>query len=133
MASDAAKQAGWDAFVLAMYGPGAGPLFPRGERASVIAAIEAAVTKETERKEPEMEIVKRLESATARFGGESNDEAAKRRNAAIADAIATIKEFQDALSDVLDGTQAHHLAENAGITVERAMEIRTMAGLDPRG
>ena len=78
-------------------------------------------------------LIKRLEDANVRFGAESNEQRVMRRNEAIRDAIDTVRELQSILSYVLDGTQAHHLAEEIQVTVERAQEIRLLAGLDARG
>lgn len=45
----------------------------------------------------------------------------------------TVTKLREALADVVDGTPAHHLAEEAGVSIERAREIRKLAGLDPNG
>lgn len=48
--------------------------------------------------------------------------------------IAERDALRDALAEVVDGTPAHHLAENhAPMTIERAREIRRLAGLNEHG
>lgn len=79
------------------------------------------------------DIIKRLEFCTARFGAESKEQQAIRRNQAITDAIVEIKALREALSEVVDGWHARRLVGFVGCTEDRAMEIRTLAGLDPRG
>ncbi|WP_336801748.1 hypothetical protein [Kaistia sp. MMO-174] len=41
-----------------------------------------------------------------------------------------VDSLRAALAEVVDGTPAHHLAEQHGMTIERASEIRKLAGLD---
>lgn len=51
----------------------------------------------------------------------------------VLDLAALLDSTRAALCEVVDGTPTHHLAERVGTTIERAREIRKLAGLDAGG